>query len=167
MVATERLLLIPLNFAQEHDYLDDDGKLELSLGLIYVPRKLPPELKEVISRYILPLFVEQPEYHLFFTSWIAVEKSTSCIVADLAFKGRPNEKGATEIGYGTYELYRNKGFMTEAVRGMSNWAFKEAGLREITAETEKVNNASIRVLEKNGFQRRSDADGQLCWSRFR
>lgn len=164
MITTRRLTLIPLNMGQESDYFDDDGKLELGLGLIYVPRKLPPELKAVIQRFIIPLFIEQPENYLFFTSWIAVECHSSLIVADLAFKGTPDYKGATEVGYGTYSVYRNKGYMTEALQGLSHWAFSRTELAEITAETDKTNIASKRVLEKNGFKLAGGTADQLYWS---
>lgn len=163
MISTSRLNLIPLSHAQEQDYLHDDGRLEKGLGLNFVPGKLPPELKHTIRGFILPLFIEQPANYLFFTNWIAVEKCSLFIVADLAFKGQPDYRGISEIGYGTYALYRNRGFMTEAVYALTNWAFNERVLKTITAETDINNLASIRVLEKNGFMITQTTAGQVFW----
>ena len=166
MITTSRLLLIPLDYIQEQNYLSDNGELERKLGLVFIPGKLPPELKKVIKGYILPLFIEEPSNYLFFTNWIVIQKSSQYIVADLAFKGKPDYRGVSEIGYGTYEHYRNMGFMTEAIEGLVNWAFAQGKLKVVTAETDKKNLASRRVLEKNGFEITGSFAGQLYWERI-
>ena len=165
MITTPRLILIPLDYIQEQNYLSDNGELESKLGLEFIPGKLPPELKKVIKSFILPLFIEEPENYLFFTNWIVIQKSSQYIVADLAFKGKPDYRGVSEIGYGTYELYRNMGFMTEAIEGLVNWAFEQGKLKVVTAETDKKNLASRRVLEKNGFEITDSIADQLYWEK--
>ena len=166
MITTQRLLLIPLDYTQELNYLSDNGELESKLGLVFIPGKLPLELKKVIKAYILPLFIQEPANYLFFTNWIVIQKSSQFIVADLAFKGKPDCRGVSEIGYGTYEHYRNMGFMTEAIQGLINWAFAQGKLKVVTAETDKNNLASRRVLEKNGFEITERVDDQIYWEKI-
>ena len=39
------------------------------------------------------------------------------MVGDLCLMGEPDENGMVEIGYGTYEDFRKRGVMAEAVKG--------------------------------------------------
>jgi [ribosomal protein S5]-alanine N-acetyltransferase len=58
-----------------------------------------------------------------------------------------------EMGYWLAEPFWGKGIMTQAVRFISNWAFRELKLHRIYAEPYATNPASHRVLEKAGFFR--------------
>lgn len=71
-------------------------------------------------------------------------------IGDLCFKGL-GEDGVVEIGYGTYTGFEGKGYMTEAVMALVQWACRQSGVLRIEAETDKDNKASQRVLEKAGF----------------
>lgn len=72
-----------------------------------------------------------------------------------------------EMGYWLAEPSWGKGIMTQAVRFLSKWAFRELKLHRVFAEPYATNPASHRVLEKAGFARegilRSSAfkDGRL------
>ena len=57
-----------------------------------------------------------------------------------------------EIGYMLLNEYSNKGLATEAVKQICSIAFKILSLEQITANVFQPNNASIRVLLKNGFK---------------
>ena len=58
-----------------------------------------------------------------------------------------------EIGYWIGEPYWNKGYATETVKRLLNIAFKELNLLRVYASIFEYNRASMRVLEKNGFQK--------------
>ncbi len=165
MIETERLRLIPLNMVQEMQYLEDKPELEEQMGLLYKPKQLPDELKQVIRRFILPLFLREPSDYYYFTSWIAVDLNLSQIVADLSFKGRPDENGSTEIGYGTFHPYRNQGYMSEALGGMLSWAFLQNQVKEVRAETKSDNLFSTKVLRKNNFKLIEDSGEFLHWKK--
>ena len=53
--------------------------------------------------------------------------------------------------------------MTEAVRALANWAFADRSVNAITANTPEDNIASQRVLQKSGFERRGEYEGQPFW----
>ncbi|SEG87552.1 Protein N-acetyltransferase, RimJ/RimL family [Nonomuraea solani] len=59
--------------------------------------------------------------------------------------------GTTEVGYGVHPLYRGRGFATEAVRGLTAWAFEAIGLRRVDLTANLDNVASLRVACKAGF----------------
>jgi [ribosomal protein S5]-alanine N-acetyltransferase len=59
-----------------------------------------------------------------------------------------------EIGYliGNYQVW-GKGYATEAITALSEFAFSRLGLTKLTAGAYSANHGSIRVLEKCGFQK--------------
>ncbi|MGN4127454.1 GNAT family N-acetyltransferase [Lysinibacillus sphaericus] len=57
------------------------------------------------------------------------------------------------VGYAMDEIYIGKGIVTEAVDLVVRFAFEQIGLHRVEAYVSTQNNASIRVLEKSGFQR--------------
>jgi len=59
--------------------------------------------------------------------------------------------GACEIGYGIGSAHWNQGYMTEAVRRFLSYCFTERGLQTVYASYFTGNDASRRVMEKNGM----------------
>ena len=60
---------------------------------------------------------------------------------------------SAEIGYWIGETQWGRGFATRAVSAVTEWAFTEYKLTRVFALVFAYNAASIRVLEKAGFQR--------------
>jgi RimJ/RimL family protein N-acetyltransferase len=56
-----------------------------------------------------------------------------------------------EIGYSVDRPYWGKGYGTEAVKLMRDYAFNKLNLHKLTAGAYAVNKGSIRILEKAGF----------------
>ena len=61
------------------------------------------------------------------------------------------EKLVVEVGFFINPNYRNNGYASTALKLLSDWAFTNK-VKTITAQTDKSNIASQKVLEKNGFQ---------------
>jgi RimJ/RimL family protein N-acetyltransferase len=163
MVDTGRLLIIPLNYHQLRLYLKGKGMLEAELRLANNVRNVSEEVKDSVEFFILPSMKKAlSDYYLFFTFWIVVERISRSIVAELGFKGAPNNEKEIEIGYGTFSGQRGKGVMTEAVGGMVEWARQRDDIKYILAETDESNLASIRVLQKNNFAI-FDKKGKMLW----
>ncbi|MNH87933.1 hypothetical protein D3C73_404280 [compost metagenome] len=59
-----------------------------------------------------------------------------------------------EIAYAISKDYRNKGYTTEAVKGMVDYVFGRSSLQEIVAIVKPFNVSSKRVIEKAGFTHR-------------
>lgn len=72
-----------------------------------------------------------------------------------------------EIGFWLAEKCWNKGIMTEAVKRLTEFGFKKLKLRRIYAYVFLFNKASMRVLEKAGFEKEGllrkdvEKDGRL------
>lgn len=163
MIVTDRLIIRPLTYGQLIKYMRSDHTLETELNLNQSSRSLSPELQEALEQTILPNVADTNKDYLYSTLWTIISKKDNEMVGDLCFTGEPNADGEIEIGYGTYEKYRNKGYMTEAVGGMIKWAAKQPGIQSIFAATGKSNIASFSILEKNNFIKFGETETLFHW----
>ncbi|XVJ65287.1 MAG: GNAT family N-acetyltransferase [Lacibacter sp.] len=163
MIETARLILKPLTYAQLVKYIAADGSLEKELQLNKVSRTITPDLKEALEQTILPNVADTSKDYLYNTLWSAIAKESNQIIGDLCIIGEPNAAGEIEIGYGTYDAFQGKGYMTEIVQGIISWAKTQSLVKSIKASTEKTNAASFRVLEKNNFIKVGETDTEFKW----
>ena len=91
-----------------------------------------------------------PEQWEWYAIWM-IELKDGTHIGELCFKG-VDESGSTEIGYGIAENYQNCGYATEAVCAVVDWALSQNTVNCVTAEVDGDNIASVRVLEKSGFE---------------
>ncbi len=91
-----------------------------------------------------------PEQWEWYAIWM-IELKDGTHIGELCFKGI-DEYGSTEIGYGIAENYQNYGYATEAVNAVVDWALQQNKINCVTAEVNNDNIASVRVLEKSGFE---------------
>ncbi len=161
---SERILLFPLTYENLITYLQGENKLESELNLSIGERTISPELIEAFHETILIAVADPGTNYLYSTLWNVIDKASNQMVGDLCFKGEPNAKGEIEIGYGIYPPFAGKGYMTEAIRVLMQWAFAQPGVEAIIAETNSTNIASHRTLEKNNF-RKYKVSGEMYWWR--
>lgn len=163
MVETTRLLIKPLTHDQLIKYINADHSLEQELGLNNTSRVISSELREALEQTILPNVADVSKNYLFSTLWTIILKEQNKMIGDLCFVGEPNHTGEIEIGYGTYEDFRGKGYMTEAVNGMIQWAEKQKNVKTIIASTEKTNTASFTILKNNNFVKINESETLFNW----
>ncbi len=165
MVETERLIIQPLTYEQVLSFLKLNNILETELGLNANQRSISVQLLHGIENYTIPWLKAHPGNYLYYTMWIVIDKFENAIVADLSFKGAPNKEGEIEIGYGAQPHCRNKGYMTEAVGGMIEWAKGQKAVKVILAETRSDNIPSIIILKKNNFVFLQQSGNMMWWQR--
>jgi len=165
MIETERLILKPLTYEQLIKYIKCDNSLETELKLNKTSRTISDELKDAFEQTILPNVADKSKNYLYSTLWTAISKAENKMVGDLCIVGEPNEDGEIEIGYGTYDEFQNKGFMTEIVQGIIQWAKTQPKVKSVIASTDKTNTASFKVLEKNRFVKIGETDLLFNWKR--
>lgn len=153
MIETSRLIIKPLNHSQLLKYLDNDPSLDQELNLVVSSREISPELREIMEGTLIPKVSRAENNYIYSTLWTVIEKGHKKMVGDLCFTAGPDERGEIHIGYGTYQRFRNMGFMTEAVDGLVKWAQMQPEVKSIAATTDKNNIASYSVLIKNRFKR--------------
>ncbi len=163
MIETERLLIKPLSYSQLVKYIQVDNSLETELNLNETSRTISPDLKEALEQTILPHVADTSKNYLYSTLWTVISKADNKMVGDLCFVGEPNANGEVEIGYGTYDEFQRRGFMTEAVGGMIEWAKQQPEVKAIIASTDKTNVASYSVLLKNNFTKTGGSEELFHW----
>jgi RimJ/RimL family protein N-acetyltransferase len=90
-------------------------------------------------------------------SW-AVREAQGQLVGACGFEGLVvGASHRAEVGYWLARPYWGRGIMTAVVRAACAFAFAELGVVKVTAHVFAANRASVRVLEKCGFQ----AEGYL------
>lgn len=135
IIETERLILRPM---------DDEAMREL------IANERDEALKIAYSE-MLSGGLQHPAQREWYVTWEMFERTDPTrAVGHFCFLGAP-EHGVVEVGYGVDAAYEGRGFMTEALDGIVNWAFTHRDVDAVEAETEADNLASQRVLEKNGF----------------
>jgi len=171
MLETERLILVqtPLEVLQAR--LERDtfvATVELPGGSMQVtfPAEWPGD-----ARDLFPGMIEQHRDGEESNLWggTVIEQRERVAVGQMGFKGLPAD-GVVEIGYGINPSYQNRGYATEMVTALTEWALSQPTVDRVTAECRRDNVGSIRVLEKAGFERTGrrvdEEDGLLIvWQR--
>lgn len=121
-----------------------------------IPENWPPHGNdENTMKWFLDRLNENPA-NRGWLAWYIVLKNNGqgkrAAIGGIGFKGAPDENGVAETGYGIMEFFQNKGYASEALKGLLNWAFGHNELKKVIAETDEENEASLGVLLKNGFR---------------
>ena len=135
MIITDRMKIYPISIEKLKEIVENEKN----------------EILKLAYQEMLEGCIKNPEDYIWYTLWfIELKDSANEIVGSLSFKGI-SENGIVEIGYGINDGYENKGYTTEAVGAVVKWAAKQPNVKQIEAEAEESNQASIRVLEKCNF----------------
>ncbi|MBS7332301.1 MAG: GNAT family N-acetyltransferase [Weeksellaceae bacterium] len=160
-IETERLTLIPYTKEIAQDILDSNFKsieaLNLTCGKNWPDQEIIETLPKIVfnlSKVIAPTGFE---------SWMIVKKDTNEIIGDVGFKGYNTIYNKADIGYGIIETERNKGYATEAVIALINWAYTNDSLTLITATTLVDNQPSIQLLERLKFSKIEQENNFYYW----
>jgi ribosomal-protein-alanine N-acetyltransferase len=85
-------------------------------------------------------------------SWYVVRVGRArTLVGVCGLAGPPGETGEVTLRYAILPGHEGKGYATEAVGALIDWAFSDERTRAIVAHTEERLPASIRVMVKNGL----------------
>lgn len=84
--------------------------------------------------------------------WAIVLKETEQFIGTCGFHAIEEEHWKAEIGYELHPDSWGQGIMTEVIKAVIQYGFKEIGLNRIEAFYDPENISSARVLEKNGFE---------------
>ncbi len=114
----------------------------------FIAEQSTDELKVAYSQMLAGALLYSAEWD-WHAIWM-IELKDGTHVGELCFKG-VDEFGSTEIGYGIAENFCGCGYATEAVTAVTLWALSQKGINRVTAEVDKENVASVKVLEKSGF----------------
>lgn len=98
--------------------------------------------------------------------WTAmvIERASGEAVGQVGCTALPDAAGQVEVRYATLPEHRNRGIATEAGGAFVAWLLERPTVRAVIAECLVTDVATVRVLEKTGFdllEEREDEDGRL------
>lgn len=161
-ISTPRLKLLELSYQQLKLCPFDLPKFEKQTNIRIAPDFFTDTVQRAIRIKVRKMRDVDESQHAWLTYWLIIVKKDNVGAGMLGFKGYPNQEGSTEIGYGIDPAYQNKGYMSEAVQVLIEWAFAHPFCRTITA-TEVYNPASKRLLEKLGAVQTEDNEKFTSW----
>ena len=155
VIQTPNLQLLPIERIHVEALLRSKNELAALLQ-VTVPNGWPhfPEAFSLSAN-------ESHAYNLLEADWggyFFLHRKDRVLVGSGAFKGPPDDAGTVEIGYEIASEYWNRGWATEAARGMIAYAFSQQEVRAVIAHTLARINASNRVLQKVGMQFIAEVD---------
>lgn len=151
MLKSKRLNLIPLTALQLETGLSSIKQLSMELNIPIIADLMSGVAAEAINKKLVIMRDLPLELHPWCTYWLMVDNCDNLAMGLVGFKGVPDADGSVEIDYGINSIYQGRGYMTEGVGALVDWAFTHPGCRQVTAFTLPGNIASRKVLVKNGF----------------
>ncbi len=162
---SDRLLLFPLSKQQLANLLTQPDSLSQDLGFPIASNMLDANVQRAINMKLDAASILDEREWLWKTYWLIKIKHQDVGVGLIGYKGKPDSEGYVEIGYGIDASTRNKGYMTEAVQLMLDWAFEQPDCKCVTATT-VINPASERVLQKLHFINVAKCEKSSNWYRI-
>lgn len=151
MQTTDRLRLVAGTRTLAAAEIEDRVEFAKLLGAL-VPETWPPDNLRDVLGYFYGLYKEHPGWEGWLTWYaIRIDGDYPILCGGIGFKGPPDKQGMVEIGFSVLPEFQGQGLATEMVAGIVQWAKQQPQVKRIEAETNIENQASIRVLEKNGF----------------
>ena len=152
---TPRLELRPATVAALRADLEGHRALAAALGAA-VPASWPPEFYDADAvRWTIDHLGDRADGDPWGAYYVLLgDDGAGATLAGMGgFKGEPDdERGEVELGYGVATEYRRRRIATEAVGGLTAFAFADARVRTVVAHTLTELAGSIGVLERAGFR---------------
>jgi ribosomal-protein-alanine N-acetyltransferase len=100
---------------------------------------------------------EKPELQQWSVRALVLADDPHPMIGHAGFHGPPGRNAvkspdAVEIGYRVFEPHRRRGYATEAVRALIDWAASEHGIRHFVASIALDNEPSLRLVKNFGFE---------------
>src|SRR5688572_3831520 len=141
MIETPNLKLAPCELSHFEAYLRDASELGSLLG-VTIPEGWPHFPKAMPMGYTM---LKRDPSLLGWWTYLFIYPLEGTLIGSGGFKGRVDDGGMVEIGYEIAPEYRERGFATEAARGLIDYAFSHTHVKAVDAHTLPERNASVQV----------------------
>lgn len=162
-ISTPRLMLWGLQTSHLNQLIENPDGLEKAFGFAISRDVLTPRVQHAIQSKLKKMEAAPIVDYPWFTYWMIRVREVGLGAGLIGFKGISAGPSDVEIGYGIDPACQNRNYMTEAVLGLSAWAFNDPRCTGIYAAVLKTNPASSRVLEKAGFGCVSVRRDEIFW----
>jgi ribosomal-protein-alanine N-acetyltransferase len=115
---------------------------EVTKYLTWYPNRSVAETREFVRSCIAAWEAEKS------FQWAIIQKNRNHAIGMIGFRPDGHK---WELGYVLTRAYWGKGYMTEAVKALVDWALKQSEIYRVWAVCDLENRASSRVMEKAGM----------------
>ena len=144
MLTTKRLIIRPIEKLDYDDICEYGSDEETSQYMLYWPKS-----KEEVEKYIdncIDKIKSTNLSELIWREYVMELRDEGKVIGNISLQTRGNE---AELGWISNKRYWNKGYMTEAVNAIIDYAFNMLGIKRIFAICNDKNIASFKVMEKS------------------
>jgi ribosomal-protein-alanine N-acetyltransferase len=156
VIASERLDLVLLS-SEAIDALvgGRHAEAEAAVGAA-IPRSWPDEHDARFLRYRMRQLSDDPTARPWLVRAVVRREPDREVVGHAGFHGPPGvnakqDPTAVELGYSVFEPHRGRGYATEAVRALMEFAQAEHGIERFIASVAPNNAPSLAIVHKLGF----------------
>lgn len=157
VIRTPRLRLVPMTPDFLRALIADRMDLAAEIGGFAIPSQT------LIPKWVLEARLGTLEKDPSLQPWLLrsiVLSDPGAMVGDIGFHDRPGAQYlreycdfGVEIGYSIAPAFRRRGFASEALRGMLDWASGHHGVRAFVLSISPANDASLRLAAAMGFDK--------------
>ncbi len=160
-IVTERLTLTACPLQVAHAASAGKRQLETLIGAHVDEHWMDEDGRGLLSYYDYQL--RNDPTMIGWGLWLIMHTQERLVFGSAGFKGKPDEYGEIEIGYGIAPGYRRQGYTFEAASALKQWAFDHPEVKRLNAECLPNNVGSARILEKLGMTNLGLRGGYLRW----
>lgn len=143
---TKRLLLRRLNTSDWKviSFLRSDEEVNKFV------KRPTAKTKEKALKFISKINNGIDDGNLFY--WAITEKDTDRTIGTICLWNFSKDKKTAEIGFDLRPKFQGKGLMTECLKSILYFGFNKLDLNSVTAYTQRENENSKKLLERNSFE---------------
>jgi ribosomal-protein-alanine N-acetyltransferase len=145
ILESERLRFRKLTDADAPEILELRGNPET---MKFIPRPLVTDIEGALAH--IKMINDKIDENIDI-NWAVTEKGSDKCIGIMGFYRTQPEHFRTELGYMITSEYWGKGYVTEAVKTLLDFAFSTLNFHSIMAVIDSRHTASERVLQKVGF----------------
>ncbi len=157
-IETERLLLRRLDTNDAEEVFALRGNPET---MKYIPRPLAKSIEDALEHIAM---IEDKIVNNTGINWGITIKGNPKIIGIIGHYRIQPENHRAEIGYMSLPKFNGQGYITEAIKAVVAYGFDQMNLHSIEAIIDPDNNASERVLQKNGFIKEAHIKENELWN---
>ena len=144
---TQRLTLRPIQATDKAAVFDYRSDAETNKYQGWIP-KTEKEVEDFIAKNHTEFNLPDTWFQL-----VIIEKESEKIIGDMGIHFIGTENQQVELGCTLNKTFQNKGYATEALRGIIDFLFKELKKHRIVTSIDPENESSIRLVERLGFRK--------------
>ena len=145
VLETERLVLRKMDMRDAEDMYEYSRDPLVTKHVLWEAHNAISDTKSYIRFMLRKYRAGEP------SSWCIEEKQTGKAVGTIGYMWYQRDNSACEVGYSLARRCWNRGYMTEALKAVLDYTFRELGINRVEAQHEVDNPASGAVMRKCGM----------------